>query len=337
MGETHSGQIKPNTEAGVAELAAESTSEYKLEMRDRDPSLQICKFDARVETADDGITVLTGSDGQPILPDPSTMSSYFVAVELIGEATTYEIKKRVGQGNKFVRLCASMKEENDAVTTQEVLDAFIASNGPSNGPRNMIICDGDLDSLREVATSKADLDMLLGGAIIASNTKLSSLVQKRISMKSINNPGRDLPNPITRIKIGFNKTTGVPDAMIHDKSKSFKTAEGKVRYEQGKVDGELVNADNVHKFIQPRTTVDGIAVMDCVCLSSMGISVPVKLKVVVAKQPEPRHEIGIDDLYDDDENETAPAPAAPPTTTVAASSTVDAHDMTAMLASLSDE
>jgi hypothetical protein len=117
--------------------------------------------------------------------------------------------------------------------------------------------------------------------------------------------------------------------MIHDKRKPF-MVDGKKRYEQAKVDGDLVNADNVHKFIIPRTAFDGIASMDCICLSSMGISVPVKLKVVVGEQPELRREVGMDDLYGDEE-ETAPPTTAAPT------STVVGDDMTAMLASLSNE
>jgi hypothetical protein len=301
IGETHVGQIMPNTDAGVAELnAAAKNSKVKYEKRTKKATIQIQKWAASVETNDDG-TYKCNSDGQPILPSDDKLSPYFAVAALVNEAFLSEAKERVSRGAALVTHLAEAKKKDKSTTGKTALDAYITSVGIKPNDK-VIVTSSMVPEIRKLFPAEAEL--ILKYAIISTKdaTATASLVQENVSLQAPKNAGMPLPNPMTRIAMNFNKTTGVAELAFYDKSLPY-MADGKQKYEEGKVkEGDkmvLVNADNVHKFVTTRSLIDGIINMDSVCFSSMGISIPVKADILVVERREGRgHDL--DDLYGDD-------------------------------------
>lgn len=308
-GERHTGQIMPASDAGVAELAARvKNPNAKIEKRTKKPSIQIQKWAAQVKTAEDGVTVLADADGQPMLPGDEMLSPYYEVACLVSEAFTSEAKERVDRGLALLTKAAEMKRADKAVTAQAVVEAFAAANAPRR-PGDMILSSENVGAFRKLFPAQKDTDLLTKGAAITSNVKIANLVQEYISDQAKKNAGLPLPNPMTRVAMNFDGTTGIAQMAFFDKSAPYKAEEGKQRYDIGKVGGDPVNADNVHKFMLSRSSLDGIFNLDSVCFSNMGISMPVKVEVLVVDKPSSR-EVSLDDVYDDDGVYAAPAPAA---------------------------
>ena len=297
-GERHSGQIMPSNDAGVSELAARTKNpNVKIEKRTKKPVFQIQKWSVKVKTADDEISVLADADGQPMIPGDEFLSPYYKVARLVGEAFVAEAKLRVDRGNALLTKATEMKRADKQVTAKAVMDAFAVSNGPGT-PGYIVISSEGMAGIRKLFPAAKDSDVIMKGAISVSSSKIVNLVQEYVGLTAKKNVGLPLPNPMTRIAMNFDAVTGLAQLAFFDKGAPY-IAEGKQRYEVGKVDGDPVNADNVHKFIVSRCTADGIINMDSVCCSSFGISMPVKVDVLVVEKPEFR-EIGIDDVYDDD-------------------------------------
>lgn len=321
-GERHTGQIMPNTDQGVAELAMRAKNpKAQIKKRDRKPTIQIQKWAAQVKTADDGITVLADADGRPILPDDDKLSPYFQVASLVGEAFTAETSERVARGVAYAAKIAEMRRDK-TVTPQAIIDAFNAGQG-ARRPADTIMSSDQVTALRKGLAPK-DLDVLLKGVTVLTNTKVTALVQEFIGDKAEKNAGQPLPNPMTRIAMNFENDTGRAQLAFFDKSLPFMEG-AKQSYEVGKVDGEPINADNIHKFVLSRSLLDGIVNMDSICFSSMGISMPVKAEVLVVKEPA-GSSVGLDDVYEDADGDgdgagdvaPAPAPAGPKTARPAA-------------------
>jgi len=307
-GERHTGQIMPASDAGVAELAARvKNPNAKIEKRTKKPSIQIQKWAAQVKTAEDGVTVLADADGQLMLPGDEMLSPYYEVASYVSEAFTAEAKERVDRGMALLTKAAELKRADKAVTAQAVVEAFAVSNGPRR-PGDMILSSESVGAFRKLFPAQKDTDLLSKGAAITSNVKIANLVQEYISDQAKKNAGLPLPNPMTRVAMNFDGTTGIAQMAFFDKSAPY-TAEGKQKYEVGKVDGDPVNADNIHKFVLSRSALDGIFNLDSVCFSNMGISMPVKAEVLVVDKPSTR-EVSLDDVYDDDGVYAAPPPAA---------------------------
>jgi len=305
-GESHVGQIMPLTDAGLAELTSNSkNTKRQLEKRTKKAAIQFQKWTKEVETEEDGITLKRDQDGNPITPGDGSRSCYYAVAELVNEAFSYEARVRVDRGGEFTAYVVDSKKKNKALTAKAVLDAFNTEH-PGPGLR-MVLTPDNVTKIRQAfSMNQADVDLLTKGAMITSNVTITSLVQEYISPKAKQNAGRPLPNPMTRIAMNFNKTTGLPEEGLsfYDKKKPY-TADGKTKYEQGKVkenDKEYpVNADNVHKFVLSRSLIDGIINMDSVCYSNMGISIPVKAGPLIVEQRESRS-FGIDDVLGDDDD-----------------------------------
>lgn len=315
-GEKHVGQIMPSTDAGVAELSQKiKNPKITLKKRDKKPSIQIQKWAARVVTADDGVTITCDDDGQPLLPGDEHLSPYYQAAALVNEAFLAEANERVERGAALLRKAAEMKKADRAVTAREVRAAFDTESGSLRAGDLFLTAD-NVAALRRLFAAQADIDLLTKGAVVTSNTKIASLVQEYISMQASKNQGLPLPNPMTRIAMNFDQTTGMAQMAFFDKDEGFVSDEGKQQYEHGRVDGEPINADNVHKFVLSRSGLDGLINMDSVCFSNMGISIPVKAEILVVEKPSDR-EVGLDDVYEDggcasqERPVSAPPPAAP--------------------------
>ena len=308
--ERHTGQIMP-TEAGVAKLAAQNPN-MEIVKRTKKPSVQIQKWAAQVKTAEDGVTVLTDADGQPMLPGDEKLSTYYKVACLVNEAFTSEAKERVDRGTALLKKAVEMKRADKAVTAQAVIEAFATDNGPRR-PGDMILSSESVGAFRKLFPAQKDSDLLTKGAIITSNVKIANLVQEYISDQAKKNAGLRLPNPMTRVAMNFDEKNGMAKMDFYDKNLSYKATTGKTKYEVGKVDGNLINVDNVHEFVLRGSSIDGIFNLDSVCLSNMGISMPVAAKILVVGRPSSR-EFGLEDIYDDDDDgdgvSSTPAPAA---------------------------
>ena len=290
-GETHVGQIRPNTDAGVAELnAAAKNPSFQIEKRPGHPSIQVQKWNAKVDTEADGITLMTGADGKPILPSDDKLSPMYGIMALVGEAFAVECADRTARGEKLVETATAMKKADKNVTANSVINAV--------NPTGTFLTPEQVTALRRLFTQKADQDTLMAGAIVGKLTVIST-AQEAISSNAKRNAGQLLPNPLARASLKFD-TNGMPMQLsIHDMSQ-YSELNGRPHYEDAKVDGEPVNADNIHKFVLPRSTFDGIVKMDSVCFSQMGISMPTTFKVIVLRQPAVAADSALDDLYGDD-------------------------------------
>lgn len=314
-GERHTGQIMPSTDSGVAEMAARvKNPNVKVEKRTKKPSIQIQKWSAQVKTAEDGITILTDTEGQQILPGDEKLSPYFQVASLVGEAFAAEAKERVDRGVALLAKAVDLKKKDKAVTAQAVLEAFNADQG-ARRPGDMILASETVGAIRKLFPNAKDTELLTKGATVTSNVKIANLVQEYISDQAKKNAGLQLPNPMTRIAMNFDQTTGLAQLAFFDKGKPY-MEQNRQKYEAAKVEDDPVNADNIHKFVLSRSTLDGIVNMDSVCFSNMGISMPVKAEVLVVEQPSSR-DVSLDDVYDDDgvvygsSDAVAQAPAHP--------------------------
>lgn len=318
-GERHCGQIMPLTDAGVAELTARLTaSKYKIEKRTKKPTIQIQQFRVPVKTESDGITLLKGPDGKPILPEEDKRSVYYDLAWLINRAFCAETEQRIDRGAAFVAKVAAMKKADKGATAKAILDAFAAEHG-AHRAGDMILSADALVKLRTPFPDQDDIKQLTMGAIVAPNIKVAQLVQEHISAQAKANAGKKLSNPMTRVSIDFDQTTGAARALLYDKGKPF-LENGLPRYELGKVGGAPVSGENVHEFILSGSTIDGVVVLSGICFSGMGISLPVKGEVLVIDKPE-KAQLGLDDLFGDEPIDISAFEAAKPADTPAVAST----------------
>lgn len=172
-------------------------------------------------------------------------------------------------------------------------------------------------------------------AVVVPSTKIVPMIQTHVSMESKKNPGMELVNPLCRTNMKFDKDTNMAKkAQFFDFTKSHKDPKtGKPTFEPLTFDGHPVTGHNVH-LIPSHSTVSGIANLNAVCASNMGLSVPTEVEVLIV---EPPVHIGVsvtdvfedDDGFDFDDNEADkknvehdlkanPAPAAVPETAAVA-------------------
>lgn len=301
--EIHSGQIMPNTPEDVAELKTRFP-EAKIELRTMKPSLQFQKWSKQVITQEDRISPVIDENGNQIVPDDEYLSIYYQLAYDIDKIFKHEMRQRTERANVMMvylsqHKTASAKEVRDAVGYVNECD--------------IIMRDDDANTIRETYPDK--YIELMRGVLTVSSTKISTIIQERISDKAVKNKGAKLPNPMTRITIPFDTKPKVgisPSVTILDKSKPFK-CNGKKGYETAIYNEVPVDANNVHWFIPSRSIIDGVINMDSVCFSQLGISLPIKASIVVVQQPIKResnvitmcNEIFGDD-FDDDDFDTIP-------------------------------
>jgi hypothetical protein len=282
-GETHVGQIKPKTEAAAAEMNASAKNPaFLIEPRPGNPCMQVQKWTVKVETEADGITVITDAAGEPILPGDDKRSVLFGVLDYISKAFVGECNERIARGEALVAEAKRKGSTPDSVAAFAPAGAFLAPE--------------QITAIRKAHPSA--VDRLTAGAIVGKLTVISP-VQEAISANAKRNAGQLLPNPLARVTLKFNQASGAPDNLqIFDMGKGT-SANGRLIYEEATIGGEPVNADNVHKFVLPRSTFDGIIKMDSVCFSQMGVSMPMSFKVMVLRQPAASAESGLDALYSD--------------------------------------
>lgn len=138
--------------------------------------------------------------------------------------------------------------------------------------------------------------------VVAKNIRIASTVQTHVSDDAKKNAGVGLVNPIARVTIPFDKTSGMPSRNVkfYDKTKPF----GK-GFEELKYDGDSITSLNVHKIVSG-SIIDGIIQADAICYSQMAISAPLNWKLMVV-QPPVKNEISLDDMFDAGDDEVVPS------------------------------
>lgn len=141
------------------------------------------------------------------------------------------------------------------------------------------------------------------GATVVSNTKIVPFYQSHVSSEAKTNPGAELVNPICRISMKFDPDTGMPKkAAFLDYTKSHRDRKtGKRIFEPLAFNGSPVTAHNVH-MIRTHSLFSGIVSIDSVCASSMGLSIPSDLEVVIVEPPAARG-VSVDDVFEDGKSE----------------------------------
>ncbi len=273
--EIHSGQIMPNTPEEVVELKSKFP-ESKVELRTMKPSLQFQKWSKQVPTQEDRISLVYDEQGNQVVPPDEYLSNYYQLAQFIDEIFRNEMKSRTERAT-FMMVYLS---QHKTATAKEVHEAVGHLN-----ECDTIMRDDDANTIRERYPDR--FNELMKGVLTVSSTKVGTIIQERISDKAIKNKGAKLPNPMTRVTIPFEskpKPGLPPPVTILDKSKPFK-CNGKRGYEVATYEGNPVDANNVHKFILSRSSIDGVINMDSVCFSQLGISLPIKASIIIVQQP----------------------------------------------------
>jgi len=144
-------------------------------------------------------------------------------------------------------------------------------------------------------------------AIIVHNTTIVPLYQSVISLEAKVNAGVKLANPICRITMKFDADSGAPTRVqFFDYTHPLPPPK---YYEQLTFDGQPVMANNVHR-IKPHSLFSGIVSMDSICISKMGISIPITMHIVII-QPPIDYNVGIADVFES-ETETKPSTSSKP-------------------------
>jgi hypothetical protein len=143
------------------------------------------------------------------------------------------------------------------------------------------------------------------GAIL-NCLKLSPTVREVFGGTSVNK-GQMRPNPVVDINLKHNEA-GIFNNKIYD-MKSLSYVGGRPSYEELKVGGVPVNADNIHLAIESRSEIDGIIKMDSICFSQVCISMPREAIMLFVKRPDMVVRSDFESMYSDLSLEDSAAPA----------------------------
>jgi hypothetical protein len=140
-------------------------------------------------------------------------------------------------------------------------------------------------------------------AMLVGNSQVVRLYQDTVSHSATTNAGMLLVNPITRVTIKFDEATGLPrrGTEYYDFERQYPNPKDPTRFlcEELRFDGEPLCAKNVHN-IRGGSEISGIANLGAMCVSNMGISVPVALDCLYLKLARPEG-YSMGDIFDDDD------------------------------------
>lgn len=271
--EVHTGRIMPLNADEIPEIRTQPGCEDAT-VRTMKPSLQFQKWNCKVHTEVDGVTIKKDSNGNDILPSDEYLSDYYQFAEYMALIFKEEFEERIRRGNKYDEYIRDHKK-----TTAEEAKKFVGYT--SHG--DIIITSDVSNTIKSIFNKdKQTSDKILEGVLIVSSAKLGTLVQTQISSKAKKNKDEFLPNPIARVTLVFD--TKNMNTNFLDKTKPI-YKDGKITYDYATVNGVRINSENVHKFILSKSVIDGIINFDSVCFSQMCISIPVKASLIVVQPP----------------------------------------------------
>jgi hypothetical protein len=132
-GERHTGQIMPITDEEVTRLQALNKNPNRaIKKRDKDATVNVTEFSARVKTLnDDGVTLTYDEGGQPILPGDEYRSAYFSAARLINEAFQTEMNDLIAAGK--IAASAAKAPPGAVITTNLKVCSMIQESIAASG------------------------------------------------------------------------------------------------------------------------------------------------------------------------------------------------------------
>ena len=332
--ELHSGQIRPFTQAGLAELNATRNPKFQVKKPrgDMPARLRVCKYSTKVETANnDGTTLLRDASGTPILPADSFLSPMYCALALVNEAFNSECEFRIATGQAILD-SALMEDPKDKKKSVKRADTTVSAIVAAHPPKGALMTQDQINQLRKAYATKAstaDFDTLTAGVISSPALAITHLTYEKFGASE--DPDRvelvdqPLANPFASVKFVFKKEDEKAASSAADASRKSKKFECTTFYEMvrdadGKlmtpvkaaIDGAPISAENVHKFIRPNCKVSATLIADSICLHAYGISMPAKVDTICIEQaPAFEEKSDLDDLFDGIEELSAGAqPAA---------------------------
>lgn len=303
LGEKNFGRIAPKDQPGLAKLQQENPKmsfEYLKPRETKKPQLQIRKWDANVATVDkDSIEIVVDAQGKPLLPADETKSPYYAVAELINEIFESETEERLTRGQDLIAAVRAAIKKDPNAAAKDIVTEFNAASG-GHRHNDTILSADQYNGLNKLFEKKpGEVDIIAAGCIITGNTKFCPVVQTRFGASNKKWAGRPIPNPLTRVSIGFDKNTGAALISISDK-RLARIENGKTHYDVAKCNAGLPLVDRtVHEFFNNGTIIDGIISMNAICLSSMGISLPISAKLLVAEPAVYAAGTSQDELYDE--------------------------------------
>jgi len=309
--EVHTGRIEPNSDAAVAEVnSGIADPKYHVKKRPGAPGLKVMMYADRVKTEADGYTLLTDEQGKPILPSDDKRSPLYMTVALIGEAFAAECGARIARGQAIVEAAVmSTSDPRTGITKHTRRDGATAAGiAQSNPAKGAFMSPDQLAILQKAYPSKgnADVALMTAGAIV-NNLKISPTVREFFGATSANK-GQARPNPVVDINLKHNEA-GIFNNKIYD-MKSLSYVGGRPSYDELKVGGVPVNADNIHLAIETRSEVDGIVKFDSVCFSQVGISMTRSAEMLFVKCPDVIVRSDFESMYNDLSLEESSPPVA---------------------------
>lgn len=281
--QTASGQIMPTTSEGLAELQAQKGPQaLGLELRGTRKPCTLFRLygNELLQTEkDDSFTYRRDAEGNELTPDPASRQLVVRLAIHLNTAFLFEAGGRVLAGQLWSRKCKTKTgEELISVVGAEVEEEYPGFDF-QNRPGELIALGAEITAWPPAAKALAK------GAIVAPSTKIVELVQHTI--RAGKDAGKTLLNPIMRVTLPFDDTTGKAKIPFHDADKPFRNSGGGVDFEPLLVDGAPVDVDNVHKAVVSGSSITGI--LDAaVCCSNMGISIPASLLHCLIKRPAAR-------------------------------------------------
>jgi hypothetical protein len=317
--EIHSGQIRPLTQAGLAELNATRNPKYQVKKArgDMPARLRVRKYNAKVETANnDGVTLLRDASDNPILPSDDHLSPMYSALALINEAFTAECESRIATGQAIFS-AALMEDPKDKKKFVKRTDTAVSAIVAAHPPKGALMMQDQVNQLRKVYATKAstaDFDTLTAGVISwpAPALDIGQLTYDKFGA-DVEPELADQPiaNPFASVKFVFKKDDEKSASSAADASRKKKfecttfyemlrDADGKLAAPvRATVDGAPISAENVHKFIRPNCKVSATIIVDSICLHAYGISMPAKVDTICVEQaPAFEEKSDLDDLFD---------------------------------------
>jgi len=309
--EVHTGRIEPNSDAAAAEVnSGIADPKFHVKKRPGAPGLKVMLYADRVKTEADGYTLLTDEQGKPILPADDRRSPLYMTAALIGEVFAAECGVRIARGQAIVEAAVlSTSDPRTGIVKYTRRDgATPAAVAQSNPAKGAFMSPDQLAILQKAYPSKgnADVALMTAGAIV-NNLKISPTVREVFGGTSANK-GQSRPNPVVDINLKHNEA-GIFNNKIYD-MKSLSYVGGRPSYDELKVGGVPVNADNIHQAIESRSEVDGIVKMDSVCFSQVCISMPREAIMLFVKRPDVVVRSDFESMYSDLSLEESVAPAA---------------------------
>jgi len=138
-------------------------------------------------------------------------------------------------------------------------------------------------------------------AMLVGNSTVIRLYQDAVSHSAATDAGMALPNPITRISMKFDETSGFPrkGTEYYDFDRQYPNPKDRSRFlcEELKFDGEPLSVKNVHN-IRGGSEISGIAGLTAMCVSNMGISIPITLECLYLRLSAPL-KFSMDDIFDE--------------------------------------